>query len=120
MASARSLMRSARTSSCRVGILTFVVQHLNYVATPIGQAMPQCRATAGLGPTPGRNGRAKTKAGTPLWRNVMTKTPMAGLESGLILPRRSLLKGAAALGLSSVVGAPFINRLSAAEPHPLA
>jgi multiple sugar transport system substrate-binding protein len=40
--------------------------------------------------------------------------------SGLVLPRRTLLKGAAALGLSGALGAPFINRLKAAEAHPLA
>ena len=40
--------------------------------------------------------------------------------SGLMVPRRSLLKGGAALGLSTVLGAPFINRLHAQESHPLA
>lgn len=39
---------------------------------------------------------------------------------GLIVPRRSFLKGTAALGLSGVVSAPFINRLRAQEEHPLA
>lgn len=34
--------------------------------------------------------------------------------------RRSVLKGTAALGLSGVIGMPFINRLKAAEEHPLA
>ena len=38
----------------------------------------------------------------------------------ICLPRRTLLKGAGALGLSGVLGAPFINRLKAAEAHPLA
>src|SRR5690606_1024370 len=37
-----------------------------------------------------------------------------------IVPRRSFLKGTAALGLSGVVSAPFINRLRAQEEHPLA
>lgn len=37
-----------------------------------------------------------------------------------VIPRRSILKGTAALGLSGVIGAPFINRLKAREEHPLA
>jgi multiple sugar transport system substrate-binding protein len=36
------------------------------------------------------------------------------------VPRRTILKGAAAVGLSGVIGAPFINRLKAKEAHPLA
>lgn len=47
-------------------------------------------------------------------------TGNARKNSGLILPRRSLLKGGAALGLSGVVSAPFINRLKAQQEHPLA
>jgi multiple sugar transport system substrate-binding protein len=39
---------------------------------------------------------------------------------GLAIPRRTLLKGGAAAGLAGLVGAPFINRLHAAESHPLA
>lgn len=35
------------------------------------------------------------------------------------LPRRTLLKGGAALGLAGVASAPFVNRLRAAESHPL-
>ncbi|MDQ0467759.1 extracellular solute-binding protein [Labrys wisconsinensis] len=50
----------------------------------------------------------------------MTRNPQAGPGAGLVIPRRTLLKGAAALGLSSAFGAPFINRLKAAEAHPLA
>ncbi|MFB2551975.1 extracellular solute-binding protein [Ensifer soli] len=37
-----------------------------------------------------------------------------------ILPRRTILKGAAVAGLSSAFSAPFINRLKAQESHPLA
>jgi multiple sugar transport system substrate-binding protein len=44
----------------------------------------------------------------------------SGAGSRFILPRRALLKGGAALGLSSLISAPFINRLSAQESHPLA
>lgn len=40
--------------------------------------------------------------------------------AGLVIPRRTFLKGSAALGLSGAVSMPFINRLRAAEPHPLA
>ncbi|WP_245428352.1 ABC transporter substrate-binding protein [Kumtagia ephedrae] len=40
--------------------------------------------------------------------------------NGLVLPRRTLLKSGAALGLSGLVSAPFINRLMAQESHPLA
>lgn len=40
--------------------------------------------------------------------------------SGFAMPRRSLLKSAGAVGLSGVLGAPFINRLKAMEAHPLA
>ncbi|CAM5769456.1 ABC transporter substrate-binding protein [Labrys miyagiensis] len=47
-------------------------------------------------------------------------TRPSGTVPGLVLPRRTLLKGAAALGLSGALGAPFINRLKAAEAHPLA
>lgn len=50
----------------------------------------------------------------------MTKTPIVGPNSGLLMPRRTLLKGAAALGMSGVLSAPFINNLKAAEAHPLA
>lgn len=38
----------------------------------------------------------------------------------LSVPRRTFLKGSAALGLSGAVSAPFVNRLRAAEEHPLA
>lgn len=41
-------------------------------------------------------------------------------RSSLVLPRRTVLKGGAAAGLSTVLGAPFINRLHAKEEHPLA
>ncbi|MCW6511161.1 ABC transporter substrate-binding protein [Lichenifustis flavocetrariae] len=41
-------------------------------------------------------------------------------RAGLALPRRTLLKGAGAAGLSTALGAPFINRLYAMEAHPLA
>lgn len=47
----------------------------------------------------------------------MKHIPTAG--HGLILPRRTILKGAAAFGLSSALSAPFINRLAAQEAHPL-
>lgn len=47
----------------------------------------------------------------------MKQTPRSG--HGLIMPRRTLLKGAAAFGLSSALSAPFINRLAAQEAHPL-
>lgn len=40
------------------------------------------------------------------------------LHSGI--GRRSVLKGTAALGLAGAIGMPFINRLKAAEEHPLA
>jgi multiple sugar transport system substrate-binding protein len=40
--------------------------------------------------------------------------------SRFVMPRRTLLKGGSALGLSTMLGAPFINRLIAAEAHPLA
>jgi multiple sugar transport system substrate-binding protein len=40
--------------------------------------------------------------------------------AGLVVPRRTFLKGSAALGLSGAVSMPFINRLRAAEEHPLA
>ncbi len=40
--------------------------------------------------------------------------------SGMLIPRRTLLKGAGVAGLSGVIGAPFINRLKAMESHPLA
>ncbi len=46
-------------------------------------------------------------------------TPHNG-DTFLSVPRRTVLRGAAALGLSGVVGAPFINRLKAKEEHPLA
>lgn len=49
----------------------------------------------------------------------MSKLPINGPQPGLVVPRRTLLKGAAALGLSTAFGAPFINRLQAAEDHPL-
>lgn len=42
-----------------------------------------------------------------------------GSGHGIILPRRTILKGAAAFGLSGALSAPFINRLSAQEAHPL-
>ena len=48
----------------------------------------------------------------------MKNTTQSG--QGLLVPRRTLLKGGAALGLSGVLGAPFINRLRAQESHPLA
>lgn len=41
-------------------------------------------------------------------------------KTAFVLPRRSLLKGAATMGLAGVLGTPFINRLKAAEKHPLA
>jgi multiple sugar transport system substrate-binding protein len=41
-------------------------------------------------------------------------------QFGLVVPRRTVLKGTAALGLSGALGAPFINRLKAKEAHPLA
>ncbi len=41
-------------------------------------------------------------------------------RSGVVVPRRTVLKGAGAAGLSTVFGAPFVNRLRAMEPHPLA
>lgn len=47
-------------------------------------------------------------------KDIMSPRP------GLVLPRRSILKAGAALGLSSALSAPFINRLKAAENHPLA
>jgi len=40
--------------------------------------------------------------------------------SGVVMPRRALLKGGSALGLASIAGMPFINRLHAQEAHPLA
>ena len=36
------------------------------------------------------------------------------------IPRRQVLKGAGALAMTAAIGAPFINKLKAAEPHPLA
>ena len=50
---------------------------------------------------------------------VMATRQVNGM-SGSLVPRRTLLKGTAALGLSGVLGAPFINRLKAKEEHPLA
>lgn len=50
----------------------------------------------------------------------MTIFRSQGSESKFVIPRRSLLKGGAALGMSTALGAPFINRLFAAEEHPLA
>ncbi len=50
----------------------------------------------------------------------MTVFKSPGSGSKFVLPRRSLLKGGAALGMSTALGAPFINRLFAAEEHPLA
>jgi multiple sugar transport system substrate-binding protein len=47
-------------------------------------------------------------------------TRQINATSGLLVPRRTLLKGTAALGLSGVLSAPFINRLKAKEAHPLA
>ena len=47
----------------------------------------------------------------------MKNVPNSG--HGIILPRRTILKGAAAFGLSGALSAPFINRLSAQEAHPL-
>lgn len=47
----------------------------------------------------------------------MKQTPSTGL--GLVLPRRSILKGAAAFGVSSALGMPFVSRLAAQEAHPL-
>jgi len=47
------------------------------------------------------------------------KKPTASTAGRLLLPRRTLLKGGAALGLTTL-GAPFINRLHAQEAHPLA
>lgn len=40
--------------------------------------------------------------------------------NGFLLPRRTVLKGGATLGLAGLVSAPFINRLRAQESHPLA
>ena len=40
--------------------------------------------------------------------------------SSILVPRRTLLKGGAALALGSTLGMPFINRLAAQESHPLA
>lgn len=48
----------------------------------------------------------------------MNKNSKSG--SGLMIPRRTLLKGGSVLGLSGLMGAPFINRLYAQEAHPLA
>lgn len=50
----------------------------------------------------------------------MARSDDGSHPSSTILPRRSLLKAAGTLGLSGAIGAPFINRLRAAESHPLA
>jgi len=49
----------------------------------------------------------------------MTNGTYAPTRSRLLLPRRKLLKGGAALG-AMALGAPYINRLHAQESHPLA
>ncbi|GGD98066.1 ABC transporter substrate-binding protein [Aureimonas endophytica] len=46
-------------------------------------------------------------------------TDTSKTTGGLIVPRRTILRGAAAFGLSTALGAPFINRLHAQEAHPL-
>lgn len=49
-----------------------------------------------------------------------TSNTAASTNKRLLIPRRTLLKGSAALGLSGLVSAPFINKLRAQEQHPLA
>lgn len=50
----------------------------------------------------------------------MSNSKDVGGRSGVVVPRRTVLKGAGAAGLSTVFAAPFVNRLRAMEPHPLA
>lgn len=50
----------------------------------------------------------------------MTVEKESGAGARLLLPRRTVLKGGAALGLAGIGSMPFVNRLQAAETHPLA
>jgi multiple sugar transport system substrate-binding protein len=55
------------------------------------------------------------------WRSfIMTLEKDKSPGRHFSVSRRTVLKGSAALGLAGVVSAPFVNRLQAAESHPLA